>query len=140
MMELLLNLAWLLLALPACWLWRRTRRSCAGRDSGSLQCLLALACALVVLFPVISATDDLRAMRTEMEETPASKRNLRQAVQDKGSPWNGGIESQTAVPVAFISMTPGAEHAELAVSPSFTLIALPSIHHAGRAPPVRPLL
>ena len=139
MMELLLNLAWLLLALPAVWLWRNTRRSRAGRDSGSWQCLLALACALVVLFPVISATDDLRAMRTEMEESPASKRNLRQAAQDKGSPWNGGMQSQPAVTVASISMTPGADHAELMVFQSVTLIAPPSIHHAGRAPPVRPL-
>ena len=31
---------------------------------------------LVILFPVISATDDLRAMRTEMEESAASKRGV----------------------------------------------------------------
>ena len=86
-MELLLNLAWLLLALPAYWLWRASRTTHASRTFGSLQCLLALGCLLVVLFPVVSATDDLRAMRTEMEESPSSKRTIRQASADKASAW-----------------------------------------------------
>jgi hypothetical protein len=67
-MELLLNLAWLLLALPAFWLWRDARSVRAGRGFTPLQCLLALGCILVILFPVVSATDDLRAMSTEIEE------------------------------------------------------------------------
>ena len=73
-MELLLNLAWLLLALPAVWLWARSRSGSTGRKFSALQCLLALGFLLVLLFPVISATDDLRAMRTEMEGSPGSKR------------------------------------------------------------------
>jgi len=75
-MELLLNLAWLLLLVPAYWLWRRGG---ATRACGSLPCLLTLACVLVILFPVVSATDDLLAMRTEMEESPISKRSLHEA-------------------------------------------------------------
>src|SRR5215467_8116821 len=76
-MELLLNLSWLLLAMPAYWLWRAsTRRS--GRFS-ALQSVFALSCALVILFPVVSATDDLRVMRAEMEESPTSKRSVCQA-------------------------------------------------------------
>jgi hypothetical protein len=47
----------------------------------SLQCLFALGCALILLFPVISATDDLHAMRVEMDES--SKRNVRHAFNDK---------------------------------------------------------
>lgn len=86
-MELLLNLAWLLLALPACWLWRRSRSAHADHKFTSLQCVLALACLLVMLFPVISATDDLVAMRTEMEESPLGKRSVRQASSDRSSPW-----------------------------------------------------
>ncbi len=85
-MELLLNLAWLLLALPAYWLWRSSRTA-AGHKFSSLQCLLALGCMLVILFPVISATDDLLAMRSEMEESPASKRSVRQTSHDKVSSW-----------------------------------------------------
>ncbi len=85
-MELLLNLAWLLLALPAYWLWRgRT----AMRKISALQCLLALGCLLVILFPVISASDDLRAMRAEMEESPGSRKNLRQAASDRAQASHG---------------------------------------------------
>jgi len=40
---------------------------------------------LVILFPVISATDDLRAMRTEMEESPAGKRSVCQKSGEKSS-------------------------------------------------------
>jgi hypothetical protein len=69
-MELLLNLAWLLLAMPAYWLWRDARNTSARRRFTALQCLLALGCLLVILFPVVSATDDLRAMRAELEESP----------------------------------------------------------------------
>jgi hypothetical protein len=79
-MELLLNLVWVLLAVPACFLWQRTRRRFS-----SLQCLLTLGCALVLLFPVISATDDLHAMRPEMEESSPGKRTFRQAGSDKES-------------------------------------------------------
>jgi hypothetical protein len=86
-MELLLNLAWLLLALPAYWLWRASSNT---RRFSSAQCLLALASLLVILFPVVSATDDLRAMRTEMEESQVNKRTLRQASSEKdaGAAWH----------------------------------------------------
>lgn len=84
-MELLLNLAWLLLALPAYWLWRDARSAHDGRRFNSLQILLALGCMLVILFPVISASDDLQAMRAEMEETPASKRSACQKSGEKES-------------------------------------------------------
>src|ERR1700733_3653625 len=80
-MELLLNLAWMLLALPAFWLWRRGGDARVARRATALQCLLTLGCALVLLFPVVSATDDLHAMRAEMEES--SKRGIRQTVSDK---------------------------------------------------------
>jgi len=81
-MELLLNLAWLLLALPAFWLWCKRHST---RRFSSLQALLALTCLLVILFPIVSATDDLRAMRAEMEELPVSKRALRQASTERSS-------------------------------------------------------
>jgi hypothetical protein len=93
-MELLLNLAWLLLALPAYWLWRRSFHTRALGKLGSLQCLLALACLLVLLFPVISATDDLHVMRTEMEESSPGKRSARQAAAEKTSVWNSRWQPQ----------------------------------------------
>ncbi|MFZ0804789.1 MAG: hypothetical protein WAN03_01340 [Candidatus Sulfotelmatobacter sp.] len=133
-MELFLNLAWLLLALPAYWLWRSTLQSQARRKLKSLHCLLALACMLVVLFPVISATDDLHAMRTEMEETPASKRSLHQASTDKASPWNSQPQTPPAILGATISIAVGAELLEGAPVLAFSLPAVPTLR-SGRAPP-----
>src|ERR1700741_2516436 len=102
-MELLLNFVWLLLALPAFWLWRGSKTATDGRRFTALQCLLALGCMLVILFPVVSATDDLHAMRSEMEESPASKRAIRQASQDKTSIWK--CHSQPALAATASSLT-----------------------------------
>ncbi len=96
-MELLLNLAWVLLALPAYWLWRRDAGLRAARWVSSLQCLLALGCVLVLLFPVISASDDLHAMRAEMEDSSISKRTVRQAGSDKNSAWVNRLQGPPAV-------------------------------------------
>jgi hypothetical protein len=63
-MESLLNLCWLLLMVPALAFWLPKRRL-----HNSVQLALVLACLLVLLFPVISATDDLNAVRQETEES-----------------------------------------------------------------------
>jgi hypothetical protein len=70
-MELFLNLCWLSLLLPAWLLWRQ-RTSAPGPihlAARPLVFICALGCILVLLFPVISATDDLHPMRAEMEES-----------------------------------------------------------------------
>jgi hypothetical protein len=75
-MELFLNLCWLSLLLPAWLLWRQ-RTSASGSGHLAARPLVfacALGCVLVLLFPMISATDDLHPMRSEMEE---SKRAFR---------------------------------------------------------------
>src|SRR5260370_29094997 len=95
-MELLLNLAWVLLGLPAYWVWRRRAGSGAARRFDSLQVLLALGCALVLLFPVISASDDLHAMRAEMEDSSINKRTVRQAGNDKSSAWINRLQGPSA--------------------------------------------
>jgi len=85
-MELLLNLCWLMLALPAYWLWRRSARS--AREAGRFEsrpCLLVLGCVLLLLFPVVSATDDLQAMRPEAEESSSTTRTLKGAATGKSS-------------------------------------------------------
>ncbi|HEX8811630.1 MAG TPA: hypothetical protein VF742_06525 [Terracidiphilus sp.] len=72
-MELLLNLIWLSLALGV-WLAfvekrRRSAQLAAVPCRGSL---VALACVMVLLFPVVSASDDLHPAQAVVEE--ASKR------------------------------------------------------------------
>jgi hypothetical protein len=85
-MELLLNLCWLSLALPAYWLWQNEKST--GTKSQHFprwNCVLVLGCMLMLLFPVVSATDDLHAMRPEIEESNRSKHISRQASDSSSS-------------------------------------------------------
>jgi hypothetical protein len=71
-MELLLNLAWLALALLAFTVFLR-RKAPAWHSRGSHRTsLLALACVLMLLFPVISVSDDLHPTQAVLED--ATKR------------------------------------------------------------------
>ena len=72
-MELLLNLIWILLAMAA-FIGFLTRRRVSGQLAGVPYCksLLALACGAVLLFPVVSASDDLHPAQAVMED--ASKK------------------------------------------------------------------
>jgi hypothetical protein len=138
-MELLLNLAWMLLALPAYWLWRRDAGLRLARRVSSLQCLLALGCALVLLFPVISASDDLHAMRAEMEESSTSKRTVRLASGEKHSAWVNRMQGPPAL-LSSALWLPAPQAARLDISSScITPLARPCALHAGRAPPISPL-
>jgi hypothetical protein len=136
-MELLLNLAWLLLALPAFWLWHNARNARAEHKFTSWQCLMALGCLLVLLFPVISATDDLLAMRTEMEESPLSKRSIRQAGSDK-SARNLRLQSTPALVGTHPSFALVAERSDSPVVPDRIVPAVRLVA-VGRAPPIVPL-
>jgi hypothetical protein len=73
-MELIFNLLWLALAVASFALLRR------GGDCGDPACgrslgrILALACALVIVFPIISLTDDLQAVQVVLEDSNPLKR------------------------------------------------------------------
>ena len=135
-MELLLNLTWLLLAFPAYWLWRRSMGSRPARGLDSLKCLLALGCALVLLFPVVSASDDLHAMRAEMEDSAISKRTARQAGSDKSSGWVNRLQGPPAT-VASAGWLAAPEVGLLEVSVAcVSPLARPCVFHGGRAPPI----
>src|ERR1700692_785667 len=129
-MELFLNLCWLSLLAPACLLWRQ--RSSSDREVRTLLFLCALGCAFVLLFPVISASDDLHAMRPETEE---SERAFRSANQRSCPPH---VATQSAHP--FCSgcayLTPASEQVgtALAFVPR-TLGTFSAPARAGRAPP-----
>ena len=133
-MELLLNLSWLLLAMPALWLWRESVRAPGGRRFSALQRVFCLACALLVLFPVVSATDDLRAMRTEMEESPTGKRSAGHCSNERGSTPKS--QAQPPVVVASLSSHIAFEHGWLSAVSSLAFIAESHLPiRAGRAPP-----
>ena len=132
-MELLLNLTWLLLALPAYVLWRDSRSMHAARRLTALQCLLALGCMLVILFPVVSATDDLRAMRAEMEESQVSKRSIGQSSGERisvsKSQAQPALAANTYCPVLF------EEGWHVVVAVLITTPASPAFVRSDRAPP-----
>jgi hypothetical protein len=67
-MEFFLNLCWFALLLPAYVLWRR-RVSSQPWTRASFVIVCTLGCALVLLFPVVSASDDLHAVGQAMEES-----------------------------------------------------------------------
>jgi len=132
-MELLLNLAWLLLALPAYWLWRASKSASARRFT-SLQRLLALGCALFILFPVISATDDLCAMRNEMEESPAGKRCSCQVPGDRHA--SGKSPSQPALAPMSSPLRVNAQDWYLVPALQPFIPTSPAVVRGSRSPPV----
>lgn len=76
-MELILNLGWLLLAVAGCHLWWPRQRRAGAESARRFSGLVALGCALVVLFPVISVTDDLHAEQAVMEDSSARLSKIR---------------------------------------------------------------
>lgn len=139
-MELILNLLWLMLALPAYWLWRREAASAQPfRRLGSRHCVLVLSCILVLLFPVVSATDDLHFMRSEMEESSPSKRTLRLAAGDRNfhsMPLAPPAQTVSSIPFVPADPAQGLVFIENALPvPVFVLKTL-----AARAPPTLPLV
>jgi hypothetical protein len=79
-MELLLNLLWVALVIPAIWLWRgQPVPKNHIRLVGGISAMILLGCVLLLLFPVVSASDDLHAMRPEIEESCPSKKIVKQA-------------------------------------------------------------
>src|SRR5262249_54013261 len=85
-MELLLNFLWLMLALPAFAVWRQHLSSSRGSEKlHHSRALLLLGCLLVLLFPAVSASDDLHPISAEIEESGPFKRTLKQSPGAKSS-------------------------------------------------------
>lgn len=138
-MELFLNTLWLAFALLAFGMCLRQRRFALeiGREEIT-RSVLALGCALVLFFPIISLTDDLHFNPQMMEES-SSRKQIRDAANAKAGASSHHAPSFTlaAVPVlgeAHAMATPLAPVASL--PPAMGLKASAS----GRAPPATFLL
>ena len=81
-MELLLNTIWLVVAAGAFVWWVPRPGTIANRFRGSSLPALALACALVLLFPAISVTDDLHAEQVAMEDSSRTSMKARAMAQE----------------------------------------------------------
>jgi len=97
-MELLLNLLWLAMVLPAFWLWRHERAQAQNsRHLTRLSFALLLGSLLLVLFPAISASDDLHPVCQEAEEATPGKRLARQGATHRFTTLNGVVPSPAAL-------------------------------------------
>jgi hypothetical protein len=139
-MELVLNLFWLSLLLPAYVLWQR-RTSLNGslgpakKPVAALVFACVVGCAIVLLFPVISASDDLHAMRPEMEE---SERAFRHTSHCAPTAHALAHSSQLAVTYS-VSVAPDfAQIGRVFTSVPTTHLALFVTAPASRAPPLEP--
>ncbi len=136
-MELLLNLLWLALVLPAIWVWRHEPAHVRHSSGYSgLRSSLLLICVLVLLFPVVSATDDLHPMRTEMEESSPFKRTVKQLSSNSSATWLSNPGSFFARSIADSQICPGNEVCVLISPSSFIFPELLTVgHRDSRAPP-----
>ncbi len=131
-MELFLNALWLFLSLLAVGLCLCQRRLALKIGAGEItRSLLALGCALVLFFPIISLTDDLHFTPQMMEES-ASRKQIRDGAKSAASSHHAPPFTLAAAPVM------GEAHARPAqLAPVSSL--LPALGQEapapGRAPP-----
>jgi hypothetical protein len=113
-MEQLLNLFWLMLVLPAFFLWRfQLSPAQSSWKRGKSHSFILLGCLLFLLFPVVSVSDDLHPINAEIEESGPFKRTVKQSLSIKSSPSNShGTAPALPVSVAL----PWPAHAEVCVA------------------------
>jgi hypothetical protein len=138
-MEIVLNILWVLLALGGVAVWRtcwarerRIHRHAPWRE------WTAFVCALVLLFFVVSLTDDLHANLIVLEDCGASRRQVHSV--SAASVWPQSDHFPTGQGFAVIptpAYFPDLEFQPLLVSVLNSLPAPPALQaHSGRAPPV----
>ena len=138
-MELALNILWLLIAVAGVILWRtswthqsRTRRHAPWRE------WTALACALVLLFFVVSLTDDLHAELVVLEDCTNCRRHVNCHSAAQHPPRTNHFPAGPGLAV----LPALAQATDFAAAPLFLAAAnsLPSLtpqqSHSGRAPPL----
>jgi hypothetical protein len=127
-MELALNLGWLLVAMLMFALWLRL-----GRRAGAeprIQ-LVALTVLILILFPVISVTDDLQALQNPAEADSSLRRDHVCASPHSIFPAVGALPLPVVAELSFGVLRHGAPGSF--VAPRFSTPALASIQN--RPPP-----
>jgi hypothetical protein len=137
-MELLLNLAWLLVATGAIVLWLRQRGLSPSGRRGLLLQSVALGCALVVLFPAISATDDLHAAQLAVEASDVARKALRSMNTVSSSSAVDWLHFLPALLLLAVMTAPRSRYIKLISECSvFRLTTVVFSSLTSRAPPVQ---
>jgi hypothetical protein len=88
-MELLRNLLWMMLVLLTVLIcWRSSRN--AGHV-GRFHVFVLAACLLALVFPVVSASDDLHALSAEIEESSFSGPSVKQWASSGCPTWSSDV-------------------------------------------------
>src|ERR1700674_637450 len=100
-METILNLVWLGVPLAATALWFLRWSLCKRKPTASIRAeIIAMGCAILLLFPVISLTDDLHPEILAVD-TVSGKRNgvslIAHTARPHERPPKAGIHSLTGV-------------------------------------------
>jgi len=135
-MEGALNTVWLLVVIGAFLFWRpeKYRGNPSNRVHGRSLAILALACALVLLFPVISLTDDLHAEQAAMEDSSRAvmkARNMVQGCLRAGSSSVMAAATHGALAAAALHLSSGVVVLVETPVPCLRLVSA----HDGRSPP-----
>jgi len=143
-MELALNLIWVCVALSGCALLVSNLSLASGLPAGqpsNKQKIIAMSCALIILFFVISMTDDLHDQEIFVEESKFLK-----VINGTGSPAMAAAHSAVATPLwlcfgvtrcSFSFALPTVRRLLEPVEVSFTAV-ISSRSLYGRAPPALP--
>ena len=132
-MELFLNAVWLLLSAATLCLWLSPRR--APRMERNARGLIVLACALLLLFPVISMTDDIHAQQITIEDASATTKKI----QKSAHRHDPGLHHADMPAVVLLSSPENPLWRVLGINApdhSFRPIETTPFHASGRAPPV----
>jgi hypothetical protein len=136
-MELTTNLVWAIIAIASYTLLFRYLSSRAehARNPSRSQCVVALACVLAILFPVISLSDDLHELQATVEEASSSVLVIKKCTANH-SPNHARTLHQVVLILA--SFASGARWDVLGSVPAqLSARFSPGLHLAalGRAPP-----
>ena len=135
-LEVLLNTVWLLVAIGAFLFWQTIGRDRApARHIAGRSCrVVALATALILLFPSISLTDDLHQEQAVMEDCTRSVMKARDLAQGCLRAGKASFHAVLAALPYFAALprvfAPGAVRLKTPI-PALALMCAPE----GRAPP-----
>jgi hypothetical protein len=96
MTEFILNLAWIGLGAAAYCAFRRFAATGRPREAAAL---VALACVMILIFPAISASDDLYGAEYAMDEGLSASKHFRSL--DSSRPSHTMVASEPPLPAFF---------------------------------------
>jgi hypothetical protein len=136
-MELFLNILWVVIAMGGLCLWRaRWAHQRRTREHASWRQWTAFACALVLLFFMVSLTDDLHSELVVFEECSASRRHMTCGDCPRHSPQNHATATVYAVLTAPVPVISFALAGSIVASGESSRPIDRSGVNPGRAPPV----